>query len=65
MVLINLVELFTEDVQEVELYDIQNDKVVYQGMVCDIPIEYDHCTVETIDTLHNATTTLTINISLD
>lgn len=65
MVLINLVKLFTEDVQKVELYDIQNDKVVYQGMVCDIPFEIENCTVETIDTLHNATTTLTINISLD
>ena len=65
MVLINLVELFTEDVQKVELFNIRNDKVVYQGMVCDIPIEYDYCTVETIDTLHSATNIITINISLD
>ena len=47
-----LIELFIDDAQMVQIYDNEADKVIYEGMGCDVPDELMDEEVSSIDNLY-------------
>lgn len=62
MTLYDFIELLTEDMQDIELWDCDEEKVVYKGMANDIPTHLGYREIQGIDSIFNPTTTITINI---
>jgi len=63
MIVRDLLELFTEDYQLIELWSFEQEKVVMRATVSDIlDSEYADYEVNTIDSISKATTIITLNI---
>ena len=59
----DLLELFTEDCQSIELYDADNYTTVFEGTADEASLtEYAEWEIASIDTLFNPTEVLVINI---
>ena len=65
MTLYDLFNLFTDDFQEVEIYDLGSDESVYIGTITDCPSKFLSYEVMSIDTMCEETEKLTINIEMD
>lgn len=65
MTLYDLFNLFTDDFQEVEIYDLGSDESVYIGMIADCPSKFLSYEVMSIDTMFEPTEKLVINIEMD
>ena len=65
MTLYDLFNLFTDDFQEVEIYDLGSDESVYIGTITDCPSKFLSYEVMSIDTIYEETEKLTINIEMD
>ena len=60
----DLIELFTEDCQTVELFDTDLNEVVFEGTADEVALtKYEDYEVGSIDTLFKPATVLTINIA--
>lgn len=60
--LIDFMSLFTDDTQKVILYSLSNQEEVYLGCIRGIPKEYEQYVVREIETLHQPSKALTLNI---
>lgn len=62
----DLVELFLEaDFQEIEIWNIYNEEVIFVGILDDMPLDIQDLTVQSIDNLEKGTNVLTINVDTE
>lgn len=57
------VDLFTENFQEISIWDLDAEKEIYRGTIDDLPDNLDDYAIMTIDALSTPTTVITINVS--
>lgn len=66
MTLDQFLELFTDDAQQVEIWDCDYDRVVFRGSVSELGYESEIDTtkyeVTSLDTIWEPTTTITVNV---
>lgn len=62
MTVYDLVDLFCNDEQLINLYSIYKDEVVWSGECADLPEEYEECMICSIDCVERGSDYLTINI---
>ena len=63
MTVYDIMDLFIDDSQYMELYDTETDNVVYSGEYCDIPEEYtdrEVCSIDNVYKDNNGIVTLNI-----
>lgn len=65
MTLRELFEMFIDErSQEIAIYDLTQEKVVWTGQEDDIPEEYEWAEISSIDNLEKGTDILTVNIDI-
>ncbi len=63
MTVYDIMDLFIDDSQYIELYDIETDNVVYSGEFCDMPEEFEDREVCSIDNIYKGNEgVVTLNI---
>lgn len=60
MLVYELTYLFVEDYQEVAIYDLNSEKVVYKGTIDEMDYKYKQLEIASIDCIEN--NILTINV---
>ena len=63
MTVYDIMDLFIDDSQYIELYDTETDDVVYSGEYCDMPEEYidrEVCSIDNVYKDNNGIVTLNI-----
>ena len=59
----DFLDMFTEpDMQEVAIFDLSASKEIYRGTRDEMPGELENLEIMSIDTLHEATKVLTLNV---
>lgn len=56
--------LFTENVQEISIFDLESGMTVWTGYIYDLPEKYEDYEIDSLDVLFEATKCITINITI-
>ena len=59
----DLLDMFADpDMQEVAIFDLNSSQEIYRGTRDEMPVELEDLEICSIDTLHEATKVLTLNV---